>query len=386
MTSQLKTPKKFKYEDVKTSIFDIIDKMTPGSKMPSERDLARSNCCNMQTVRKALSLLADEGLVERRVGAGTFVTDPNSVIPVTRHVGILLHAQADNYALRISGNLSVSALEKNITLHTQLISDFQDSADLAIKQLAHWGCPCAIVPWLPSDQSNQLADLVRRSSIPLSVPVALPGLGDHYFSDPRTFGVSGTRYTQLAAQYLYEMGRSKIAFVGPLFHDNLSLERRIIGYTLFCAEHEFDNHCHLVKKDAIRMDRLAQALAPFRGELGVVCYDDEHAMRLMTAMHKLGLQAPHDYAIIGWNNTPGAQTTDPPLSSFYGDYQHPAYWMLKNAIGLVQGKVVQERNPKPMYLKVRESCGATQIDPAELDALLTKIGLTQQPYERQEHV
>jgi DNA-binding LacI/PurR family transcriptional regulator len=385
MTTQLKSPKKFKYEDVKSNIGLIIDKMLPGSKMPSERHLARSNQCNMQTVRKALSLLADEGLVERRVGAGTFVANPNQVTPLTRHMGILLHDQADSYAIRISGNLSNSAREKNITLHTQLISDFHDSADHAIKQLAKDDCPCAIVPWLPADQTHQLGELVRRSPIPLSVPVALPGLDNHYFSDPRTFGVSGSRYTKLAGEYLHQLGHNVIAYVGPLLHDNVFLERRIIGYTLFCAEHELDNQCHLVSREVGRMDRLAQHLAQHRGSLGVICYDDEHAIRLMTAMHKLGLGAPKDFAILGWNNTSAAQTTDPPLSSFYGDYEHPANWMLKNAIGLAHGKVIQEQNAKPMYLKIRDSCGGSLRTPSELDELLTQIGLSKKTHKGQDH-
>ena len=385
MTTQLQNPKKFKYEDVKSTIVQIIDKMPPGSKMPSERHLARSNQCNMQTVRKALSLLADEGLVERRIGAGTFVADPNQVQPLTKHVGILLHDKADNYALRISGNLSNTAREKNITLHTQLISDFGDSADHAIKQLAKEDCPCAIVPWLPPDQTQQLGELVRRSPIPLNVPVALPGLDKHYFSDPRTFGVSGSRYTKIAGQYLHQLGCKTIAYVGPLLHDNVFLERRIIGYTMFCAEYELDNQCHLVNREVGRMDRLAKHLAQYRGSLGVICYDDEHAIRLMTAMHKIGMQAPKDFAILGWNNTEAAQTTDPPLSSFYGEYEHPANWMLKNAIGLAHGNVVQEQNPKPMYLKIRDSCGSSLRSSSERDELLNQIGLTEKPHQGQDH-
>jgi DNA-binding LacI/PurR family transcriptional regulator len=133
------------------------------------------------------------------------------------------------------------------------------------------------------------------------------------------------------------------------------------------------------------MDRLAQHLAQHRGSLGVICYDDEHAIRLMTAMHKLGLGAPKDFAILGWNNTSAAQTTDPPLSSFYGDYEHPANWMLKNAIGLAHGKVIQEQNAKPMYQKIRDSCGGSLRTPSELDELLTQIGLSKKTHKGQDH-
>jgi DNA-binding LacI/PurR family transcriptional regulator len=339
----------------------------------------------MQTLRKALSLLADEGLIERRTGAGTFVANPAAPPTKIDHVGILLHAHADSYGMRISGNIANIANAQSLTLHTHLVSDFQEQAIKALNEMARAGCPCAIVPWLPWDQSSSLADLVRHAPIPLSVPVALPGLDKHYFSEPRTFGVSGTHYMQLAGQYLHQLGCTQIAFVGPYLRQNITLERRIIGYTLFCAEYELDNHCHLLLPDHGKMDQLARKLAAFRGSLGVVCFDDEHALRLMTAMHKLGLQAPLDFRILGWNNTPACESSDPPLSSFYGDYEHPAQWMLKNAIGLAQGKVVQERHCKPMYLKIRQSCGGRRLPDADLQNLLANIGLAEGPQKGSDH-
>jgi len=40
------------------------------------------------------------------------------------------------------------------------------------------------------------------------------------------------------------------------------------------------------------MDQLAQRWKTFRGDLAIISYDDEHALRFMTAMHKIGLSAP----------------------------------------------------------------------------------------------
>lgn len=47
-----------------------------GSRMPAERQLAASLGVARNTVREALDLLAGQGLVARRAGAGSFVTDP----------------------------------------------------------------------------------------------------------------------------------------------------------------------------------------------------------------------------------------------------------------------------------------------------------------------
>ena len=253
--------------------------------------------------------------------------------------GVLLHAQADAYALRISSLIDQEAVNEQVTLHTQIVHDFDDSANKAIATLQSIGCTCAIVPWLPWDQNQPLADLVRRSDIPLTIPMLLPGLESHCFAKPDTFGKSDIKFIQLAGEYFHEMGYEHIAFIGPLVEGNDIVERKIVGYTQFISKHQLDNLCHLVAMDNQAMNALAAKLAKIAPRLAVTCFDDSHAIRFITAMHKLGLEAPKDFVILGWGDTTLAQTCDPPLSSLSGNYRVGAKWMLKNAIGLVRGQV-----------------------------------------------
>ncbi|UBV44832.1 GntR family transcriptional regulator (plasmid) [Deinococcus taeanensis] len=50
--------------------------LRPGSALPAERDLAAHLGVSRVTVRQALALLAQQGLLTRRHGSGTFVTPP----------------------------------------------------------------------------------------------------------------------------------------------------------------------------------------------------------------------------------------------------------------------------------------------------------------------
>ena len=45
-----------------------------GERLPSERDLAEQFEVSRMTLRQAISLLVEEGVLERRVGSGTFVS------------------------------------------------------------------------------------------------------------------------------------------------------------------------------------------------------------------------------------------------------------------------------------------------------------------------
>ena len=54
--------------------------LMPGAKIPNERDLAQQLGTSRTAVRAALSMMERQGLVDRRVGSGTFLTDEARVI------------------------------------------------------------------------------------------------------------------------------------------------------------------------------------------------------------------------------------------------------------------------------------------------------------------
>lgn len=62
--------------DIEACIFS--GEWSPGMRIPFEHELMARYSCSRMTVSKALSALADAGLVERRKRAGTFVARPTS--------------------------------------------------------------------------------------------------------------------------------------------------------------------------------------------------------------------------------------------------------------------------------------------------------------------
>lgn len=66
-----------KYERLRASIAeDIAAGLAPHDSLPSERTLMTTYGVSRMTVRRALALLVEEGLVYRRRGSGTYVADP----------------------------------------------------------------------------------------------------------------------------------------------------------------------------------------------------------------------------------------------------------------------------------------------------------------------
>jgi DNA-binding LacI/PurR family transcriptional regulator len=75
-----------------------------GGRLPTEQELARTHEVGINTVRRAINLLVDEGLVRRRQGSGTFVAAaPSQRLRRPRFVGVLVPSTSYFYPRVIEG-------------------------------------------------------------------------------------------------------------------------------------------------------------------------------------------------------------------------------------------------------------------------------------------
>ena len=90
------------YKRIQSAIRQKIDsgELKPGDVLDSERELAKIHSVSLMTARHALADLAQEGIVERRHGAGTFVAPPqihfNKLLSYTEQMaslGLMIHTR-----------------------------------------------------------------------------------------------------------------------------------------------------------------------------------------------------------------------------------------------------------------------------------------------------
>lgn len=184
--------------------------LKPGDKLDSERQLADSLGVSLPTVREALSILAEQGLIERRHGSGTYVLDPNA----NRHVAVLMeldigHPRTSFFYTRLVQSVRLQLEEKgfNVRLYTghtapgtefygltcrDFLQDTQDNRISAVVAIA--------LPYLPS---------WTQPLIELGIP--LVG-GEYAFP----FGpiLDQQSIIRAGVRRLAESGRTRLAMIG----------------------------------------------------------------------------------------------------------------------------------------------------------------------------
>ncbi len=370
---------KLKYQEIAGEIEAYLVEMTPGAKLPSDRELARNFGCTTLTVRKAFEPFVSSGKIVRKIGSGTFKCEPHKqperISPSCSKLGMLIYFRSDEYAMQVIKQSLKIADQKSLNLRFSYISDYNESALKETDNMVKEGCSALIIPWFPVEKTGDVAKFVHACPLPVAIPMLIPGLEQNCFEKPEVFGSGTIIQTNAYCNYFYLLGHRHIALLGPNNPADFIMQQRLSSYSNFIYRNKLDNLCGLVGNNVEEMDELASQWKAHKGKLPVICHDDLYATRFMTAMRKLGLSAPDDYCIVGYNNSQETAYTDPPLSSMHDDYTYFGKWLIKCALALAKGKTDQSSHPAKHYLVVRDSCGGKNKLTPEILGKLNEIGV-----------
>jgi hypothetical protein len=358
-------PPHFKYQLVEADLRRFVEHLPIGTKLQGERELAVIYECSFLTVRKALKRLVGDGTIIRQMGRGTFTArqfqDASLAASKATRMGVLVFQGSYPYGYQVMQALAQASIIQNIELRSIWISDFGEQTLAQVDALKNDRCIAMLLPWFPHDLIEKVCKFVMRCSLPVSLPLIIPGLEKNCFEHPGIFNTSGTTIiTEETCHYYHVLGHERIAFLGPDSANDPILQKKIIGYVHYTSRKNLANICGLVAPGAKAMDRLADRWKSYRRNLAIVCYDDQHALRFMTAMHKLGLHAPGDYCIVGHNDTESSRYSDPPLTTSQQNFDYVGHWLLKNAEALAHGRVSQSKKSPRLHFIVRNTCGGRE--------------------------
>ncbi len=213
----------------------IYDGGRPGERLPTETELAEKHGRAVKTIRKALSVLADEGLVVRRQGSGTYISRNIPERPGTS--GLIFFSDASQLMMAPYAREALRGLMTEMTVprrHLHPLLGYQETpraihADFARRlDISHID---SIITLEVFDQ-NTLAMLAKARPV-----VAIDLIC--YARGVSSVAIDHAQTMRLAVDHLVRLGHRRIGLMGNMSasHTDPAVRERMHGFRDALGEH-----------------------------------------------------------------------------------------------------------------------------------------------------
>ncbi|MBW5445640.1 GntR family transcriptional regulator [Cohnella sp. CFH 77786] len=219
----------------------------PGDRIPSEKELMDEFEVSRITSKKALDMLAGEGLILRQPGRGSFVLErkngaAESVAATDEKsgrfgradstvIGLIMEDFADSYGKEMLAEMERTAQERGVYLMLRLSFSQSDVEEQAIQMLRAFGVDGFIIyPTRGKHFSPEILKLVIDQFPHVLV--------DRYLKGTATtaIGTDHTEAARIGTEHLLDLGHRHIGLLATKVTDNAAVEERIEGFVQAHAE------------------------------------------------------------------------------------------------------------------------------------------------------
>ena len=328
--------------------------------LPTEREMMERFSVSRQTVRQALNVLVQDGIIKKRQGSGSHILNPHSVkksksvAVITTYIDdyifpdILRDVESvltrHNYATYIASSENMVGRERNVLL---------DVLNRQVDGLLIEGAKTA----LPTPNMDLFQRLQERGIPIVFIHGCPPGIQNPILvaDDNQGGGYHLTRY-------LIEKGHRKIG--GIFKSDDIQGQQRYYGYACALRDHNIPmpDGCTLWYSTELRDLMLMgdETMLTFyidcllKGCTAVVCYNDEVAYRLVSIMRKKGLRVPEDLAVASFDNSHFSELSPVRITSLAHGSKNLGRTAAERLIDLMNGRPA-EGESVPWVLVEKES-------------------------------
>lgn len=298
-------PKGMKFRMLATRLRQQIadGQWSVGGRLPTEQELARTHEVGLNTVRRAINLLVDEGLVRRRQGSGTFVTSAPADGRKRRFIGVLVPSTSYFYPRVIEGIERVmSAAGVRIVLSS---SEYDTSLEHEqLGQLLDAGVDgLLLVPNLHlMDEPRRHIERLRELPVPYVLverrpPDPAPDDATPYVCTNHVGG------GYAAVRHFAELGHQRIGHLGRIRTATADMVAE--GYDRAVADFGLPRIPAAVQRRAEWTPNQLAAYARAcqqNGVTAVFCLGDRDAAGLLPHLRRLGLAVPDDVAVVAYDD------------------------------------------------------------------------------------
>lgn len=321
-----------------------------GDKLASENQLALQYGFSRQTVRQALALLEQEGLLSRQRGSGTYVSHAVSPAERTHTVGVIATYITDYIFPAI-----VRGIEEELTRHGYhltlgVTSNRVENEARLLHSFLENRVDGLIVEGTKTAFPNPNLELYRQLEA-RGVPVVF--FNGYYRDLPSVYVVTNDRKSgQDAAEYLIRTcGCRKLG--GIFKSDDSQGHERYAGFARTVLQYgcELNDDAVLWYTTADRDSLFGEepalsAVRRLRGCDGVVCYNDQIAYTLIGRLQKEGISVPEAVNVIGFDDAGISEYSPVKITTF----SHPKERLGTEAARRLLHMVEQGSRERPLVM------------------------------------
>jgi DNA-binding LacI/PurR family transcriptional regulator len=333
------TPKNLRKSEAGTTMEDLAA-LAGVSTITVSRALRDSPLVTPQTREKVRRIADEQGYRLNLSARNLRMRRSNSVAVVVEMTPVKGRPMSDPYPLALLGGI------------TQVLTTAGYSVILTSRQLLDTapvrGADGMIL--LGQGSHGEAVKVLQKAGLPLVVWGA-PDPGSSYLvvgSDNRAGGAS-------AAGRFIEQRRRKLVFLGDV--DHAEVQQRCAG---FIDALRGAGTVHILRPKAFTFEAgfdCVTALLKKKGAGvvdGVFAASDLLAMGAIRALAEHGLRVPDEVSVIGYDDSPGAASFIPPLTSVHQDLRDGGVLLGKKMLALLQGQPV-DSEMLPTRLIVRQT-------------------------------
>lgn len=313
---------KAKYEEIADWIKEKLDRgeIRAGDRIESEHQLCETFHVSRQTVRHAVQVLENEGIVERRRGSGTYIREAVKIQEKetkTMQVAVMT-TYVQEYIFptiiqKIENELSGSGYGMQLSFTNNTV----EKERFILKSILEKNMVDGLIAeptksGLPNPNLDMYRKIMKKGIPVLFINSCYPEL------EAPHVGLNDFQAGKMATRYLLKCGHRRIA--GIFKSDDRQGHIRYAGYMEALMEAEIP----IRSRQVLWMDsedvkdvkaEASRILKRIDGCTACVCYNDEVASGLVGVCLEQGIRVPEDISVIGIDDSDLARFCEVPLTT-----------------------------------------------------------------------
>ena len=297
-------------EELKQAI--MSGSIKPGEKLPSENELSDRYHISRHTVRKALSILINEGYIEAEHGRGTFCSQRMGHMKNSRNVAVVTTYISDYIFPRLIQGMDKVLTENGYSIILKNTANSRTKEERVLEDILTKDIEGLIIEPSKSQiycKHTNLYAMLDQYEIPY---VFIQGVYSQMIDKPHIL-MDDCKGGYMVTKHLIDAGHRKI--LGIFKADDFQGKERHKGYVKALQEAGIAYDPDMVvwfhtedrkTKPAMMMELFLEQ----KVEMDVVvCYNDQIAIEVIRCLQRNGLRVPEDISVTGYDNSVIAEGT-----------------------------------------------------------------------------